>query len=147
VVFNEESNMVNGPGIQSLARAAGVVFVAWGMAGAAQARDVVWSVGIGSPGVHVGVGNAPQVVHARPIVVAPQPVYMYRPPVVVHPRPMVRHSPPVAVLAPQTYYYAPSGWVPHGYRKGWRERRDERHDRWDRWDDRRGGRFDYHDHR
>ena len=137
--------------LQSLVRVAGVAVMAWGVAGAAQARDVVWSVGIGSPGIHVGVGNAPQVVHARPVYVVPQPVYLHQPPVHVHPRPLLRHSPPVVVLAPQTYYYAPSAWVPPGHRKGWRERRDDRHDRWaerhDRWDDRGGRRFDRHDNR
>ena len=136
-----------GPNIQSLARAAGVAVVAWGMAGAAQAGDVYWSVGLGSPGVQVGASNAPQVVHARPVFVAPQPVYLHQPPVYVYPRPMVRQGPPVVVLAPQTYYYAPSGWVPPGHRKGWRERREDRNDRHNRWDDRGGRRFDGHDHR
>jgi len=133
-----------GRNIKSLALAAGAVIVVWGAAGAAQARDVVWSVGVGSPGIQVGVTNAPQVVHARPIIVAPQTVYMHQPPVVVHPRPVYHYGQPVVVMAPRTYYYAPSAWVPPGHRPGWRARHDDRRDRWD---DRRGRGFDRHDHR
>jgi hypothetical protein len=131
-----------GRNIKSLAFAAGTVVVLWGAAGAAQARDVVWSVGVGSPGIQVGVTKAPQVVHARPVYVAPQPVYLHQPPVVVHPRPMVRHGHPVVVMAPQTYYYAPSAWVPPGHRHGWRGRHDDRRDHWD---DRRGRGFEHND--
>lgn len=119
---------------------------AWALsAGNAQARgndDVYWSIGVGAPGVSVGVSNAPPVVvHQRPIYVEPRPVYVERRPVVIHqPYPYVRQ-----VVVPRPVYY--SGWG-HGPR--WDDRRDRRHGRWDdrrhdrhdnRWDDddRRGG--------
>ena len=49
--------------------------------GAAHARgnDVYWSVDVGSPGLSVGVGNAPRV-YAPPVYVAPPPVVVYEPP-------------------------------------------------------------------
>ncbi len=134
-----------GHSIKSLALAAGAVAAMWGMASTAQARDdVVWSVGIGSPGVHVGVTNAPQVVHARPVIVVPQPVYLHQPPVVVHPRHVIRHGQPVVVMAPRSYYYAQPAWVPPGHRPGWRGRHG---DRWDHRDDHRGRGYDRGDHR
>ena len=77
-------------------------FVALGLLGAAalgasttvQARDNIhWSVGIGGPGVSVGVGNAP-------MYFAPQPVYVQPAPVYVAPR-------PVYVAPPRPYYYQP----------------------------------------
>ncbi len=127
---------------------------AWGLsAGSAQARgsqdDVYWSIGVNSPGVSVGVSNAPPprevVVRPRPVVIhQPAPVviqqpYAYVRPVVVHPRPVVYH-----------------GWG-HGPRwddrRHWQHRhhhdrydRDDRHgrgdDRWDDNDDRGGRRGD-----
>lgn len=85
---------------------------ALGAAGAAEARDVYWSLGVGLPGVAVGVGNAPAyppvyavlVYAAPPVYMAPQPVYgpprsigarrvMYRP-VGYYGRPPVYHRPP-----------------------------------------------------
>lgn len=139
-----------GHSVKSLAIAAGTVVALWGAAPAVQAREVVWSVGVGSPGVQVGVTNAPQVVHARPIIVAPQPVYVTRPhvygaqqPVYVHPRPGWGQAQPVVVMGPRPYYYyAPAPWVPPGHRHGWRGRHG------DRWDNNDHGRdFDRRDHR
>ena len=100
--------------------------------GVAQARsNVYWSVGVGAPGVAVGVGNAvpvyhapppvyyapPPVVYAPPVYRAPRPVY-YAPPVVYAPPPPVVYAPP-----PPVYYqggYGPRHW--HGY-----EQRGPRH--------------------
>ena len=46
--------------MQALAAVGILVVGALGFAGAAQARDnVFWSVGVGAPGVAVGVGNVP----------------------------------------------------------------------------------------
>lgn len=124
--------------LKSLASAASTIAVLWGAAGAAQARDVVWSVGVGSPGIHVGVSNAPPVVLARPIVVAPQAVYQH---------PHLYRYPQLVVMAPQPYFYAPSAWAPPGHRPGWRARHDDRRDRWEHRYDRRDRGFDRHDHR
>ena len=104
-------------------------------------------IGVGSPGVHVGISNAPPVVHARPIIVAPQVVYQNPPPMVIHRHPRFYQGQPVVVMAPQPYYYAPSAWVPPGHRPGWRGRHDDRRDRWERRDDRRDRGFDHQDHR
>ena len=101
-------------GLALLGLAAG----AWclsGIASQAQARDSVhWSIGVHSPGVQVGVSNAPPVVYG-PAYGYPSygyPVYDQRP-VVVYPRPVVVHPRPVVV---QTYpvYVAPEPW---GYRE------------------------------
>ncbi len=123
--------------------------------GAAQARDVFWSVGVGSPGVQVNASNAPQLLYPRPVVVVPQPVYytqpavvyqppqvVYQPPQVVYGPPVVVYGPPAVVYAPATYYLQ-SGWTEPGYRHGWRPRHRGRHghwdqERWDRGDDRHG---------
>ncbi len=100
---------------------------ALGVAGVAQARsDVYWSVGVGSPGVSVGVGNLP------PVYYAPQPVYVAPPPVYVRPRPVYVAPPPMYYAPPQVVYrparvdYWPPG---HHHRKHRKHRRD-RHD-WD----------------
>jgi hypothetical protein len=57
--------------------------VAIGFAGAAQARDnVYWSVGVGTPGAVVNVGNVGSVYQQlQPIYVQPQPVYVQPVPV------------------------------------------------------------------
>jgi hypothetical protein len=107
--------------------------------GAVQAREVVWSIGVGAPGVQVGVTNAP------PMVVQTQPVYWQRPAVVVQPPPAYYQAPqpvyyaapqlvyygrPQAIAAPQPYYYR--GWGPrhHGHwdrdRQGFGPERDHR---------------------
>lgn len=98
--------------------------------------NVYWSIGVNSPGVTVGVSNAPPVVvQPRPVVVYPSaPVVIHQPypyvqPVVVHPRPVVYQ-----VVGPR-----------------WDDRRDRRHwkhkhrhhphhpHHWRDDDDRRGG--------
>ena len=109
--------------------------------GAAQARDVFWSVGVGSPGVQVNASNAPQLLYPRPVVVVPQPVY-YTQPAVVYQPPQLVYGPPAVAYAPATYYVQ-SGWAEPGYRQGWRPRHHGRHgnwdqERWDRGDDRHG---------
>ena len=107
--------------IQGLVLAGTLAIGTLGFAGAAQARDnVYWSLGVGAPGVAVGVGNAP------PVVYAPPPVYVAPPPVYVQPRP-VYMAPPPAYFAPPvvyqpapSYYYGPPGHYRHRH---WRERR------------------------
>lgn len=99
----------------------------------AHAGDVYWSVGVDSPGVSVGVSNAPP--PPRVVVVRPRPVYVEPAPVVVYsdyyPRPR-----PVYVERPQVVYVEDYGY---------REYRRDRHSRWDR-HDRRHDRHDRHGH-
>ena len=92
---------------RQLAVAVGAVAV-WAVAGAARADNVYWSVGVNSPGVSVGVSNAP------PVVVYPQPIYHPRP-VVVYPQP-VYHPRPVVVYPAAVH----PGWgpPPHHWKKG-----------------------------
>lgn len=89
---------------------AALAVVAMGFAGAAQARDdVYWSVGVGSPGVSVNVGNA------QPVYSQPAPVYYQQAPVYVQPAPVYYQPRPVFVrpapvyLAPQPVYYGNPG--------------------------------------
>ncbi|NMM78277.1 hypothetical protein B2J88_22005 [Rhodococcus sp. SRB_17] len=96
--------------------AAGVALVALLGTGTAQARDVNWSIGVSSPGIAVGVGNA------YPVYSAPAPVY-YAPP-----RPVYYAPPqPVYYAPPRPVYYAPAvvvGPPAYGYyREGWRGHR------------------------
>lgn len=100
--------------IYAMAGAAGVALALLAGTGAAQARDVSWSVGIGVPGVVVGASNgyyAPP-----PVYVAPPPPVYYAPP----PRP-VYYAPPA--------YYAPPPVVYYGHRH---HRHHRHHHRWDR---------------
>jgi len=123
--------------MRSVWSAAGMVAVgaaALVAAGSAQARDdVFWSVGVQSPGVSVGVANAP------PVYMAPQPVYVAPQPVYVQPRPVYRPAP--VYYAPQPVYVQPrpvyqAGWVEPGYGygdgRGWHKhkRHHHRHDGW-----------------
>lgn len=102
-----------------------------GLAGVAQARsDVYWSVGVGSPGVAIGVGNLPP----PPVYVAPQPVYVAPPPVYMRPRPVyvapppVYYAPPHVVYRPAPRHYWGDGHHHHHHK----HRRHHRHGRdWD----------------
>ncbi len=115
---------------------------AMGFVGSAQARDnVYWSVGVGSPGVGVNMGNA------YPVYSQPQPVYVQPQPVYVQPAPVYYQPPPVYVQpqvvygAPQPVYYGrPHGWNKHhggyygpgngqGYAPVYYQRGDRRHGR------------------
>lgn len=100
----------------------GLAASAWGLSGIAsqaQARDSVhWSIGVQSPGVSVGVSNAPPVVYGYPShsypsygypVYDPRPVVVYPRPVVVYPRPVVVERYPVYVAPPPWRYSEPRG--------------------------------------
>ena len=96
--------------------ASGALVTLWACASAVQAREVVWSVGVGTPGVQVGVTNA------QTVLVQPQPVYWHRPPVVVQPQPVYYAAPqPVYYAQPQTVYYGPPQVIvaPQPYYRGW----------------------------
>jgi len=131
---------------------------AWALsvgASTAQARDVYWSVGVNSPGVSVGVSNAPPVYYQPPAVVYHRPppvVYqtaptvIYQPPVVVHRPYPSRHVQPVVVVQGPVLAYP--GLDDRRYRHERRDRQDW-HDRKDRYqrhdrDDRRERRSDNH---
>ena len=115
--------------MRALLTVAAVALAGLGASGAAQARgDVNWSIGVGVPGVVVGVGNgyqgysgyAPQTYYAPPpqTYYAPQPQAYYAPP-----RP-VYYAPPVVVRPPAYGYYG----------GGYNQQRPYRHHRHDRGD-------------
>ena len=113
---------------QRILLAGAVALGTLGAAGVAQARnDVYWSVGVGSPGVALGVGNVPPVyVAPQPVYVAPQPVYVAPQPVYVRPRPVYVAPPayyaPRVVYRPAPVYYGPPGHFKHrhrGHQRGW----------------------------
>ena len=84
--------------------AATLALVAMGFAGVAQARDNIrWSVGVGTPGAVVNVGNVGSV-YPQPVYVQPQPVYVQPAPRYYDPRPVFVRPAPV-YLAPQPIYY------------------------------------------
>ncbi len=73
--------------------------------------DVHWSIGVNTPGVVVGVSNAPRVVYGPPrVVYAPPPVVYGPPPVYYAPRPIYYAPPPVYYAPPRPVYR--SGWAP-----------------------------------
>ena len=78
--------------------------------------DVHWSIGVNTPGVVVGVSNAP------PVYYGPPPVYYAPPPVYYAPRP-IYYGPPPVYYAPRPVYR--SGWGPA---PRWEGRRYDRHD-------------------
>ena len=83
-----------------------------GVTGVAQARsDVYWSVGVGSPGVAIGVGNLPP-----PVYVAPQPVYVAPPP--------AYYAPPHVVYRPAPRHYWGDGHHHYKHRRHHRHGRD-----------------------
>lgn len=95
--------------VYSTAAAAALAVAALGATGAAQAGDVFWSLGLSSPGVAVGVANAP------PVYVAPQPVYVQPQPVYVQPRPVYVQPAPVYYQSAPPVYYRPAPVYQAGY--------------------------------
>ena len=111
-----------------------LALAAMGFAGTAQARDnVFWSVGVGSPGVAVNVGNAfPVYTQPAPVYVQPAPVYYQPAPVYVQPAPVYIQPRPYY----QSYYGQPQVvYMQPGYRHGWHKKHGRDHDR----DDDHGG--------
>lgn len=73
----------------------------------AHARDnVIWSVGVASTGVSIGLSNA------APVYVQPAPVYLHPAPVVIQ-RPVPVYAPPPVVVRPVPVQ--PIAWVPPHY--------------------------------
>ena len=123
--------------------AATLAIAAMGFAGTAQARDnVYWSVGVGTPGVGVNVGNVGSV-YQPPVYIQQQPIYVEQEPVYYQPRPVFVRPAPV-YYAPQPVYYerprhwrhregfyqqAPRGYYGQGYAPVEYQRGGRRHDR------------------
>lgn len=86
---------------------------ALGAAGVAQARsDVYWSLGVGTPGVAVGVGNVPAPVYPAPAYYPPPPPVYYQPRPYYAPPP-VYYAPPRVVYRPAPVYYGRPGYHRH----------------------------------
>lgn len=117
--------------------AATLVLAALGFAGSAHARDnVAFSVGIGVPGVQVGVSNAyPVYTQPQVIYTQPQPVYLQPAPVYVQPQPVYVQPRPYYYGQPQVVYVQP------GYHHGWNRRHGHGHGHDRDWD--RGERGEY----
>lgn len=113
---------------RSFLAAAAVTLAGFGLAGAARADNVYWSVGVSSPGVQLGVANAPpMVVMPQPVYVQAPPVYMQASPVYLASRPVVYVQPTAPVLMAPTRYIQ-AGWqrpgYGPGYGRGWQYRRE-----------------------
>ena len=126
---------------RSLAAVATLALAALGVSGPAQAADdVFWSLGLSSPGVQLGVGNAAPVVIQQPVYSQPYPVYSQPYPVYSQPYPVYRQPRPVYV-APQPIVYVRPAPVfisqPQYIQPDWRYRGNGRYWRNDRHD---GGR-------
>ena len=109
--------------------AATLAVAAMSFAGNAEARDnVFWSVGVGTPGAVLNVGNYGQVyqqpqpvyVQPQPVYVQPQPVYSQPAPVYYEQRPLFVRPAPVYVAPQPIYYERPYG---HGHGHGYGHRR------------------------
>lgn len=88
----------------TLASLACVAALTLGASGAAQAQeDIYWSIGMSSPGVQIGMSNAPTVVVQPPVYVQQRPVY-------VVPRQVV-------YMQPQPVAYGYSGYGYRNYRE------------------------------
>ena len=112
------------PGLAFKVMAAAVLLVgAAGVATRAHADNLYWSVGVGSPGVSVGITNG----WPGPVYVQPAPVYVHLAPVYLRPAPVFVQ--PVAV-APVYYQAVPvyqPGWAPPGRAHGWYKNRGHGH--------------------
>jgi hypothetical protein len=86
-----------------------------GFASSSRADNVQWSVGVGSPGVTIGMTNA----RPLPIFVQPQPYSGQAAPVYMHPGAIYTQQMPIYVQPAPIYR---SGWAPpgRGYGKGQR---------------------------
>lgn len=123
--------MTKNRSVLAMTSAAGIALALLVGAGAAQARDVNWSIGVGVPGVVIGAGNS--YYPPPPVYVAPRPIYYAPPPPVYYapPRP-VYYAPPAYYAPPPVVYY---GYGDRGHRHGRHHGRghDRGHDRhWNR---------------
>lgn len=84
----------------------------------ARADNVYWSIGLGSPGVTIGMTNA----RPLPIFVQPQPYYGQPAPVFVHPGAIYPQQVPIYVQLGPVYQ---QGWAVQGRPHG----KGKKHDR------------------
>lgn len=83
-------------------------------AGVAQANDnIYWSVGVGAPGVTIGLGSAPPAVYPAPVYASPYPY-----PMVAAPRPIYYAPAPVYYPAPVLRPVRPAPFA-YGYYRGY----------------------------
>jgi len=113
--------------VKTLAVLACATALTLGASGAAQAHgdNIYWSIGVASPGVHVGVASAPPVVMHPPVV--------YMPP----PRPVMYAPMPVVYGPPPGWRHHHRGWD-RGYAYGGRGGERFEHGREGRWEGGRG---------
>ena len=127
---------------------AALAMAAMGFASSAEARgDVQFSVGVGLPGISVGVSNAypvyggypqPVYVEPAPVYVQPRPVYVQPAPIYYAPPPVYYRRLPVYVQPAPIYYDRPHGW--QGRHGGYRDHDGHGHGH-GRHDGRRDGHF------
>jgi hypothetical protein len=87
----------------------------------ARADNVYWSIGLGSPGVTIGMTNA----RPLPIYVQPQPYYGQPSAVYMHPGAIYSQQVPIYVQPRPSYQ---QGWVVQGRPHGKGPKHDRRHD-------------------
>ncbi len=110
------------PGLAFKVMAAAVLLVgAAGVATRAHADNLYWSVGVGSPGVSVGITNG----WPGPVYVQPAPVYVHPAPVYL--RPVTVFVQPVAPIYYQAVPVYQPGWAPPGRAHGWHKNRGQGH--------------------
>ena len=88
----------------------------------ARADNVYWSIGLGSPGVTIGMTNA----RPLPIFVQPQPYYRQPAPVFVHPGAVYSQQVPIYVQTRPVYQH---GWAGQGRPHGKGKKHDRHHDK------------------
>lgn len=88
----------------------------------AQANNVDWSIGLGSPGVTIGMTNA----RPLPVYVQPQPYHGQRGSVFVHPGAVYSQQVPIYVQPRPVYL---QGWSGQGRPHGKGHQHDRRHDK------------------
>ncbi|MDO9237429.1 MAG: hypothetical protein Q7U28_15525 [Aquabacterium sp.] len=88
-----------------------------GFASSARADDIHWSIGLGSPGVTIGMTNA----RPLPIFVQPQPYYGKPLPVYMQPGLIYSQQVPIYVQPAPIYR---SGWAQQGRGYGMGQRHD-----------------------
>jgi hypothetical protein len=88
----------------------------------ARADDIYWSIGLGSPGVTIGMTNA----RPLPIFVQPQHYYVQPATLYVHPGAIYAQPVPIYVQPPRPVYQ--QGWAVQGRPHGKGPKHDRRHD-------------------
>lgn len=112
------------PGVAFKVMAAAVLLAgAAGVATHAHADNLYWSVGVGSPGVSVGITNG----WPGPVYVQPAPVYVQPAPVYLRPSPIFVQPVAVAPIYYQTVPVYQPGWAPPGHAHGWYKNRGHGH--------------------